>query len=99
MKTILGLDEGHFGEEKCRRRPFLDSMKAILAKIISLKPILGLDEDRVYEDLVHKDNIDEENFVEDFSTKIHLDEDTFDEDNFDKDPCWTRRREFCRRLF
>ena len=61
-------------------------MKAILAKIISLKPILGLDEDRVYEDLVHKDNIDEENFVEDFSTKIHLDEDTFDEDNFDEDP-------------
>ena len=86
MKTILRIDEGHFGEEKCRRRQFLDSTKVISAKIFSTKPILGLDEDRVYEDLVHKDNIDEENFVEDFSTKIHLDEDTFDEDNFDEDP-------------
>jgi hypothetical protein len=43
-KTILRLDEAHFGEEKYRPRPSLDLTKAISAKIILTKTILGLDE-------------------------------------------------------
>ena len=70
MKTIFGLDEGHFSKYNLeednswtRRRPFR-------RREMSTKPILGLDEDCVDEDLVHEDNIDEDNFVEDPLMKI-----------------------------
>ena len=57
-KTILGLDEGHFDAERCRRRPSVDLTKAMSAKII-------FDEDHFDEDHADEDPVEEENFDED----------------------------------